>query len=94
MNQARNIAVDSAGRVILVDPSNHRLHLVDTAGRQSQFLLTQVDGIDNPMCVFLDEGSGRLYVAQGQVGSMEVRAYRWPDPHTTNFQLKLSLATF
>lgn len=88
---------DSKGRLIVVDNSNHRLHLVDSNGKFSQFLLTKDDGIKQPDRVFFDEASSRLYVAHRGSKCAEVRVYRWPlsplsgEVQNTHFNLKLNL---
>lgn len=68
---------DSEERLIVVDNGNNRLHLVDSSGHLLQFLLTEDDGITDPERVYLDEASVRLYVSHGEMGSGEVRVYRW-----------------
>lgn len=59
------MAVDQEGRVIVADLQNDKIHLIDPSGRLLQFLLTQDDGIMGPMCVYIDEEAGLLYVAHG-----------------------------
>lgn len=88
-DKAHHMAVDKDGRVILADYHNDKIQLIDSSGCLLQFLLTKDDVILGPMCVYIDKESGLLYVAHGQIGSMEVRAYRWPDgnPQITNFEL-------
>lgn len=92
--RAHHMVVDKEGMVIMADYHNDKIHLIDSNGRLLQFLLKKDDGILGPMCVYIDEESGLLYVAHGQIGSMEVRAYKWPqgNPSITNFELELSLS--
>lgn len=88
LKKAHHMAVDKDGRVIVADYTDDRLHLVDD--KHSKCLLTKDDGILGPMCVHIDEASSLLYVAHGQIGAMEVRAYKWYDLDKT-FQLELAL---
>ncbi|ESO93872.1 hypothetical protein LOTGIDRAFT_105134 [Lottia gigantea] len=47
------VCADSNGNVIVADSDNHRVHLVSADGKFRRFILTQADGIDEPIAVCL-----------------------------------------
>ena len=69
------------GQLVVADSSNDRLHLIDTSGRLLCYLLTKDDGIQHPVCVWLEETTSLLYVAHrpGDYSDpREIRVYKWP----------------
>ena len=68
----------SWGQVLVAESYNDRLHLVDTSGRLSCYLLTKDDGIVRPWCVWQDEATSLLYVAHRRGGHREILVYKWP----------------
>lgn len=95
MKNPRHMITDNERRLIVADSDNNRLHLLDTSGHLSQFLLTKDDGITYPVCIFIDEPSAKLYVAHQPGQSQEVWVYRWiGDSRNTNFRLDVQLNKF
>ena len=81
LRNPRHMMRSSWGQLMVADVLNSRLHLVDTGGRLSCYLLTKDDSIDVAGSVWLDETTSLLYTGHGPGGHGGIGVYKWPRQH-------------
>lgn len=72
MKCPRGISVDKKGQVLTIEFTKNKIHVINSEGTKSHVVLSKKHGINNPLCVMLDNNGSHLYVSNNDGESVTI----------------------